>query len=59
MSPCNIINTKDTIIIKPIIIITTDIILEQSIQLNVTLIPSAIALTPNVISVIIKIENNI
>ncbi len=59
MSPCNIINTKDTIIIKPITIITTDIILEQSIQLNVTLIPNAIALTPNVISVIIKIETNI
>ena len=59
MSPCNIINTKDTIIIKHNIIITTDSILEQSIQLNVTLIPSAIALTPNVISVIIKIENNI
>lgn len=59
MSPCNIINTKDIIIIKPITIITTDIILEQSIQLNVTLIPNAIALTPNVISVIIKIETNI
>lgn len=59
MSPCNIINTKDTIIIKPNIIITTDIILEQSVQLNTSLIPNAIALTANVISVIIKIETNI
>lgn len=59
MSPCNIINTKDTIIIKHNTIITTDNILEQSIQLNITLIPNAIALNPNVISVIIKIETNI
>lgn len=59
MSPCNIINTKDTIIIKHNIIITTDIILEQSVQLNTSLIPNAIALTANVISVLIKIETNI
>ena len=59
ISPLIIRNIIDIISIKHNIIITTDIILEQSLQLNITLIPNTTAPTANIINVITKTKSNI